>query len=309
VAVRDVPEIVHQSWLIEGLLPRFPDGGTAGYIFAREKSRKSLLIGDLALSVTSGTMAIGGSTAVHHTGAAVGFFAEDPRGETSRRIKRMARARGIEVPSNLLLFDVPSLSIDDPEHQKRVVATLASVENLAFSWFDPMIRLHHANDNRAEELGPIHTFLRTLARAFPAAVFLFAHHAGKESEFRGSTEYGAFGDFNLYGRKIDDHTTELHRLEFRGGPSGEPFRYQVEDGEAQDGPTLRLVRQSVPRGGAGGAEDGKDAQVRQAIRNWRLMHPEGTSRECAHHLRMRLQMRVGSDKFCRLWSDVQGEDD
>lgn len=304
VAVRDIPEIMEQAWLVKNLIPRFPDDGTAGYIFAREKARKSLLLADLALSVTTGTSAVGGAFPVHHTGATLGFFAEDPRAETARRIRRMARDRGVEVPDNLRLFDIPMLALDDPEHQKRLTDTLAGVPDLALAWFDPMIRLHRANDNRAEELGPIHTFLRTLARTFTRAVFIFAHHAGKgDSDFRGSTEYGAFGDFNLYGRKVDEFTTEIHRLEFKGGPAGVPFRYQVEDGENLHGPTMRLVRQDVPRSAR--EPDGKDAQALTAIRNWRLMHPEGTSKECIHHLRTKLRMKLGNDTFCQLWSDAR----
>ncbi|HEY2749557.1 MAG TPA: AAA family ATPase [Polyangia bacterium] len=114
IAVRDIPEIVTQEWLIKGLVPRFPDDGTAGYIFAPAKFRKSMVLADWALSVSSGTPALG-KFEVQHTGSVVGFFAEDPKGETSRRIHRMARARGIAVPPNLHLIDAPAIAIDSIE--------------------------------------------------------------------------------------------------------------------------------------------------------------------------------------------------
>src|SRR5207249_2869736 len=94
LAIRDFPEIIEQHWLIEGLIPRFPDDGAAGYIFGPAKARKSMLLSDIAVSVASGTPALG-RYEVKHSGTVVGFFAEDPRGETSRRIHRMARYREI----------------------------------------------------------------------------------------------------------------------------------------------------------------------------------------------------------------------
>ena len=63
-----------QSYALVGLLPR-TDEGSAGYLFGPEKTRKSLGLADLALSVTTGTPAFG-RFRVHHVGAAVGFFAE-----------------------------------------------------------------------------------------------------------------------------------------------------------------------------------------------------------------------------------------
>jgi hypothetical protein len=299
IAIRDVQEIVKQDWLIEPILPRFNEG-SAGYIFGPEKTRKSMLLADFALSVTTGTPALG-YFAVRHTGAAAGFFAEDAKGETSRRIQRLARARGVAVPQHLWLIDVPSLSLDDPEHQKRLMVTLTRIDNLKFIWLDPFVRLHHVDDNRANELAPIHTFLRVLSRECPQAVLALSHHANKLGASRGSTDFPAFGDFNLFLRRLDGHTTEVFRIDNRGGPPGQPFRYCVEDGQSEAGPTMKLVVADAPSS-AGISE--KEASVEDAIRAFKASHPDGSQRQCLQYLRDS-GLGLKNDRFAKFWKRVQ----
>lgn len=297
ISVCDIPEIVEQHWLVEGLIPRFPNDGTAGYIFGPAKARKSLVLADLALSVASNTPALG-KYKVQHTGSVVGFFAEDPKGETSRRIHRMARARGIDVPRNLHLLNAPSIAIDSVEHQDRLLNTLTAIPDLAMVWLDPMVRLHRVNDNRAEELGPIHTFLRMLARSCPGAVFILAHHANKEGDSRGSTDYNAFGDYNIYCRKKDQLTTEIVNIENRGGPPGTPFTFTVEDGhDDATGHTMKLVSRDVE-------DDDNDAEqdmaLEQTIIAFRDSNPLASVRDGKKYIKT-LGLKIGSDKFWTFW--------
>lgn len=301
VMVRDIPEIFEQAWLIEGVVPRFESDGTAGYLFGPEKSRKSLFTADVALSVTTGTDALG-RFKVAHRGTAVGFYAEDPKQETSRRIHRLARARGIEVPENLFLIDVPALDLGSPEHQSRLLETLRSVADLAFAWFDPMVRLHHINDNRSEELGPIHTFMRTCARACPGAVILLNHHTVKGGDsYRGSTDYGAFGDFNIFAAKPDAYTTRIHTLEFRGGPPGRPFSYGVEDGSSDDGPTMKLVVSALDDDAA---TDDRTKALEQIVKSLRSANPSMTGRDGLEHVR-KLGSKVKDCDFWELWKGAR----
>jgi len=172
ILVKDVSEIVEQEWLIEGLLPTFSEGA-AGYLFGPPKARKSMLLSDLALSVATGTPALG-HFKVRKSGTVVGFFAEDQKSETARRIRQLAYGRNIEMPENLFLIDIETLCLDDEQEQRRLDATLRTIKDLAFVWLDPMIRLHQVNDNKAEELGPIHTFLRGLSRRCPSATIVLA---------------------------------------------------------------------------------------------------------------------------------------
>lgn len=297
VAVRDIPEIVTQDWLVEGLIPRFTEGA-AGYIFGPAKARKSLLLADLALSVASGTPALGKFT-VKHAGTVVGFFAEDPKGETSRRIHRLARGRGINVPANLHLINTPAICIDSTEHQERLHNTLTAIPDLALVWLDPMVRLHRVNDNRAEELGPIHTFLRVLSRACPSAVIVLAHHANKEGDSRGSTDYNAFGDFNIYMKKKDALTTEIVAIENRGGPPGQPFAFTVEDGYGDDGATMKLIASEVDSD-----DDDRAMAVEQAIIAFRSSNPSASGRDGQRHLKQ-LGLKIRNDQFWDFWKSAR----
>src|SRR5207244_2907209 len=159
-------------WLIESVLPRF-DEGAAGYLFGPAKGRKSMFLADCALSVTTGTPALG-RFEVRHTGTAVGFFAEEPKGETSRRIHRIARAR-------------------------------------------------------AAGLRRLHLECRWLA----------------------------------------GHVTGIFRIDNRGGPPGLPFKYRVEDGEIESGPTLRLVVEDEDAEGGEGEAELRDREVEEAIERCR----------------------------------------
>ncbi|MCP4449335.1 MAG: AAA family ATPase [Myxococcales bacterium] len=297
VGVREIPPIVEQNWLIEGLVPMLSDGAI-GYLFGPAKSRKSLLLADFALSVATGTPALGRFLAPHQ-GRVVGFFAEDSKQETARRIHRLARARGVEVPHNLLLIDVPGLALDCGWQQQRLAVTLSSIDDLALVWLDPMVRLHSVNDNRAEELAPIHTYLRTLIRECSGATLLLAHHTNKSGDSRGSTEYGAIGDFNLYLETQSDKVTRVKRIENRGGPPGKPFRFSVEDGDTEEGSTLSLVA----------SDDAPVAKVRgtdarEQILAYRRAHPDSSGNAAEKVLRAN-GLRLSRDNFLLYWKEAQ----
>jgi len=295
VSVRDIQEIVTQEFLVEGILPMTPEG-SVGYLFAPEKSRKSLWLAEVALCVALKTQALG-RYEVKHSGSVVGFFAEDAKAETARRMKRLARGRGCDVPENVFLLDVPSLDLTDIAQQRRLMATLMSISDLRFAWFDPAVRIFGGlNDNYAHELAPVHDFLRSLARACPSAVIAFAHHATKATGgARGSTDYPALGDWNLFARKPDDLTTEVYRIDNRGGPPGTPFSFAVEDGASEAGPTMRLVAQD-----ASDRNQERDAAVEEQIVAFKETHPGESANACRKHLRA-LGIAIGNDKFWDLW--------
>ncbi len=293
IAIADVPEILEQKWLVKGLLPSF-DEGSAGYIFGAPKTRKSLLLADLALSVATGTPALGLFN-VNRVGAVVGFFAEDPRAESSRRIHRLARGRGVEVPHHLKLIKQNTIAVDDERDQERLMATLTGIPDLALVFLDPMVRLHSANENRAEEMAPIHTFLRVLSRSLPGVVVVLAHHSNKSDGARGSTEMTAFGDFNIYCRSADEQTTDVFKIENRGGPPGVPFHFHVDDGAVEAGATMRLVAETAD------TDDGSHEDVIvEALRKFRERNPRASGRDGLQQLRS-LSLKVSSDRFWKLW--------
>jgi hypothetical protein len=88
---------------------------------------------------------------------------------------------------------------------------------------DPFVRLHRVDENASSEVAPLLAYLRELQRRFALAVVL-VHHARKGAgavrggqALRGSSELHAWGDSNLYLRRLDDRL--LLSIEHRAAPS------------------------------------------------------------------------------------------
>jgi hypothetical protein len=106
---------------------------------------------------------------------------------------------------------------------------------------DPLIRVHRADENSAGEMAAILDGVRALARATECAVLL-VHHTRKAAAggvaghaLRGSSDLHAFGDTNLYLRRVaSDGPLEL-RIEHRAAPCPPPLRLhlRIDDGGGQ----------------------------------------------------------------------------
>ena len=86
------------------------------------------------------------------------------------------------------------------------------------------MRLHRVDENASGEVAPLLAYLRELQRRHAVAV-LVVHHAKKGAgrvragqALRGSSEFHAWGDSNLYLRKQVDDTLTL-TVEHRAAPS------------------------------------------------------------------------------------------
>jgi hypothetical protein len=107
---------------------------------------------------------------------------------------------------------------------------------------DPFVRLHRIDENASSEVAPLLAYLRELQRRFALAVAL-VHHARKGAgtvrggqALRGSSELHAWGDSNLYLRRIDDRLflSIEHRAAPRGGGDAHrPRRTAVAGGSAR----------------------------------------------------------------------------
>ena len=78
---------------------------------------------------------------------------------------------------------------------------------------DPFVRLHRIDENISGEVAPLLAYLRELQRRYHLAVVL-VHHARKGGSkmragqaLRGSSEFHAWGDSNLYLRRHGDQLT------------------------------------------------------------------------------------------------------
>jgi len=108
------------------------------------------------------------------------------------------------------------------------------------------VRLHRRIDeNASAEVAPLLAYLRELQRAFAMAVML-VHHAKKGAAkaragqaLRGSSEFHAWGDSNLYLRRHDDQLSLS--VEHRAAPSTSNLPLGLRGGDDHDGQPLSLA--------------------------------------------------------------------
>jgi AAA domain len=194
-----------QRWLIEGLWA----AEAVGIVGGEPKCCKSFLVLDMAVSVASGAPCLRHFTPTR-TGAVLLVAAEDALHVVRQRLEGIAAAAGTDLASlDIFVVTADSVRLDDPDDRERLLATVASVRPVLVI-LDPFVRLHRIDENAASEVAPLLAFLRTVQRRFSTAVAL-VHHARKGAAavragqaLRGSSELHAWGDSNLYLRRVRD---------------------------------------------------------------------------------------------------------
>lgn len=101
----------------------------------------------------------------------------------------------------------------DVERDRDALAdTIAKLQPVLLV-LDPFVRLHRVDENVSGEVAPLLAYLRELQRRFHLAVVL-VHHARKGGAkmragqaLRGSSEFHAWGDSNLYLRRHGEQIT------------------------------------------------------------------------------------------------------
>jgi len=204
-------------WLIEGLW----GSGAVGVIGGPPKSFKSWLALELALAVASGKPALG-RYAVAKPGPVLVYAAEDAPIQVRERVAALARARGTDFAAlEVGLILDPELKLDRPEDIVRLRRTLAR-RRPRMLVLDPYVRLQSSDENNATEVARVLGALRSLSRAFACAI-LVVHHARKNSAdrdgqaLRGSGDFWAWGDSNLYVRRRRDGI--MLSIEHRAAPA------------------------------------------------------------------------------------------
>jgi hypothetical protein len=190
-------------WLVEGLW----GAEAVGIIGGEPKCGKSFLALELAVSVASGTACLG-RFPVARAAHVLLFAAEDPPHVVRERLDGITTARALTLTGlPLYVITAPCVRLDHPDHCDRLIATVEKVQP-ALLVLDPFVRLHAIDENAAAEVAPLLAYLRHLQRQFHLAVAL-VHHARKDAAartrpgqaLRGSSEFHAWGDSNLYLRR------------------------------------------------------------------------------------------------------------
>jgi len=212
--------------------------GAAGILGGAPKTGKSFFALELAVAVASATPAAG-RFAVAAPGPVLLCAAEDPPAVVVQRLAALAAGRAQSL-ARLPVEVIVEPGVRLPDGLDRLTATVARLGPRLLI-LDPLIRLHRADENSAAEMAVVLDGLRTLARATACAVLL-VHHTRKAPAggvaghgLRGSSDLHAFGDTNLYLRRLGPDAALELRIEHRAAPCPPPLRLRlhVEDSEAR----------------------------------------------------------------------------
>jgi hypothetical protein len=234
-------------WLVDTLWAR----AAVGVLGGAPKCCKSWLALDLAVSVASGTPCLGAFD-VDDPGPVLLYMAEDAAPVVKARLSGICRARQLELASvPIHVITVPVLRLDRGRDQARL---RDAVRRLAprLLVLDPFVRLHRIDENDAGEVSALLGYLRTLQRQHDVAV-LVVHHARKNGgagaqagqSLRGSGDFHAWGDSNLYVRRQKDAL--VLTIEHRAAAAPDPLRLELIAADDAD-VHLAIVAGDLPVG-------------------------------------------------------------
>jgi hypothetical protein len=194
-----------RRWLIEPLWMN----DAVGIVGGEPKCTKSFLALHMAVAVASGTPCLR-RYAVAAPGRVLLYAAEDALHVVRQRLEGIARATHLELHSlDIQVITAPSLRIDVADDCRRLARTVAHLEPRLLI-LDPFIRLARIDENVSHQVAPVLAFLRDLQRQHHLAIAV-VHHARKGAgnaragqALRGSSEFHAWGDSNLYLRRKGD---------------------------------------------------------------------------------------------------------
>jgi hypothetical protein len=224
-----------QRWLVTDLWSE----QAVGIVGAEPKCCKSFLALDLAVAVASGTPCLR-HFAVPHPGRVLLYAAEDALHVVRRRLEGICAAAHLRLQDlDVHVITSPTVRLDLPADRTRLERTVEQYRPRLLV-LDPFVRLHRIDENASGEVAPLLAYLRALQRQHSLAV-LVVHHTRKSAgnmragqALRGSSEFHAWGDSNLYLRRAGQ---ELHlTIEHRAAPSPPNIALEL----AQRGEALAL---------------------------------------------------------------------
>ena len=228
VRIGEIPrESRPQPWLVEQLW----GASSVGVIGGAPKCSKTWLGLDLALSVATGTACLG-RYAVPQAGPVLVYLAEDALPIVRQRVEGMARHRSLALERvELYVITAPTLRLDREPHRRQLQQTAQRLRPRLLL-LDPLVRLHGIDENNASEVAGLLAYLRELQRLLDLSVML-VHHTRKNATsgvasgqtLRGSSDLHAFGDSNLYLRRVQDRL--LLSNEHRAAPAAPPVYLQL----------------------------------------------------------------------------------
>ena len=197
-----------QRWLVTGLWSE----QAVGIIGGEPKCCKSFLALDLAVAVAAGVPCLR-RFAVPRAGRVLLFAAEDALHIVRRRLDGICAAASLGLADlDVQVITAPTVRLDLEADRRSLDQTVAELQPRLLV-LDPFVRLHRIDENASGEVAPLLAYLRELQRRHGVAVVV-VHHAKKGAggiragqALRGSSEFHAWGDSNLYLRRNGDDLT------------------------------------------------------------------------------------------------------
>jgi hypothetical protein len=215
------------SWLVTGLWSE----EAVGIIGGEPKCCKSFLALDLAVAVAAGTPCLR-RFAVPRAGRVLLYAAEDAHHIVRRRLEGICAAAGLRLADlDVQVITAPTLRLDLEADRRSLEETIAALQPRLLV-LDPFVRLHRIDENASGDVAPLLAYLRELQRRHALAVVV-VHHAKKGAgrvragqALRGSSEFHAWGDSNLYIRRRGDDELTL-TVEHRAASSMPPVTLEL----------------------------------------------------------------------------------
>jgi hypothetical protein len=220
-------------WLVEELW----GACSVGVIGGAPKCAKTWLGLDIALSVATGTACLG-KYVVPEPGPVLMYLAEDSLPAVRERVAGMARHRGIELGRvEIDAITAGTLRLDREPDRMRLLETARRLQPRLLL-LDPLVRLHGIDENNASEVAALLAYFRSLQRLLDVSVIL-VHHTRKNVAggvaaglgLRGSSDIHAFGDSNLYLRRVKEHL--VLTTEHRAAPASQPIHLTLAAAEPE----------------------------------------------------------------------------
>ena len=201
-AYRLADKAAESRWLVEGLWGE----GAVGIVGGEPKCCKSFLALDLAVAIASGRPALR-RFSVREPGRVLLYAAEDAQHIVRARLEGICHAAGCQLEVlDVQVITAETLRLDLERDRELLEQTVAALQPRLLI-LDPFVRLHRIDENSSGEVAPLLAYLRELQRRHGLSVLL-VHHAKKSSgnaragqALRGSSEFHAWGDSNLYLRR------------------------------------------------------------------------------------------------------------
>lgn len=288
-----------QPWMIQDLWAE----EAVGIVGGEPKCCKSFLVLDMAVAVAAGVPCLR-RFPVLRPGRVLLFAAEDSLAVVHQRVAGICAAAAVDLAHlDLHVITAPQVRLDLDSDRNHLADTVADL-NPVFLILDPFVRLHRIDENVSAEVAPLLAFLRILQRRHCMAISL-VHHTRKGAgrmragqALRGSSEFHAWGDSNLYLRRASDDRLILSTEHRAAAPIADVhLELRTQD------PVLAL--------GVADAPVAAEAPTSTALRG-----PSLPERICQHlriagkpltHRSLREGCKVRTDTFCRALADLLGQ--